>query len=42
MPSQDKHKRSFVFFMVPDFSLIAFSMAVEALRLANRMLGYEC
>jgi transcriptional regulator GlxA family with amidase domain len=28
--------------MVPDFSMIAFSMAIEPLRLANRMLGYEC
>ncbi|MEL7273642.1 MAG: GlxA family transcriptional regulator [Pseudomonadota bacterium] len=33
--------RSFVFFMVPDFSMIAFSAAIEALRLANRMLGYK-
>ncbi|MEM9732316.1 MAG: GlxA family transcriptional regulator [Pseudomonadota bacterium] len=33
--------RSFVFFMMPDFSMIAFSAAVEALRLANRMLGYK-
>ena len=34
-------KRSIVFFLVPDFTLIAFSTAVEPLRLANRMLGYE-
>ncbi|MGI9364095.1 MAG: GlxA family transcriptional regulator [Rhizobiaceae bacterium] len=33
--------RSFVFFLVPDFSMIAFSTAIEALRIANRMLGYE-
>jgi transcriptional regulator GlxA family with amidase domain len=34
-------KRSIVFFLVPDFSMIAFATAVEPLRLANRMLGYE-
>ena len=33
--------RSFVFFLVPDFSMIAFSTAIEALRLANRMLTYD-
>lgn len=33
--------RSFVFFLVPDFSMIAFATAIEALRLANRMLGYR-
>jgi len=34
-------KRSIVFFLVPDFTLIAFSTAIEPLRLANRMLGYD-
>jgi transcriptional regulator GlxA family with amidase domain len=34
-------KRSIVFFLVPNFTLIAFSTAVEPLRLANRMLGYD-
>lgn len=34
-------KRSIVFFLVPDFSMIAFATAIEPLRLANRMLGYE-
>ncbi|WP_419911220.1 GlxA family transcriptional regulator [Hoeflea sp.] len=34
-------KRSFVFYLVPDFSLIAFATAIEPLRLANRMLGYK-
>ncbi|MDD9909306.1 MAG: GlxA family transcriptional regulator [Ahrensia sp.] len=34
-------KRSFVFFLVPDFSMIAFATAIETLRLANRMLTYE-
>tara|TARA_R110002020_G_scaffold143823_10_gene316423 strand:+ start:3105 stop:4175 length:1071 start_codon:yes stop_codon:yes gene_type:complete len=42
MPPHTKHMRSIVFFMVPEFSMIAFSMAIEPLRLANRMLGYEC
>ncbi len=32
-------KRSIVFFLIPNFSMIAFSTAVEPLRLANRMLG---
>ena len=34
-------KRSIVFLLVPDFSMIAFATAIEPLRLANRMLGYE-
>ncbi len=34
-------KRSIVFFLVPDFTLVAFATAVDPLRLANRMLGYE-
>ena len=34
-------KRSIVFFLVPDFTLVAFSTAIEPLRLANRMLGYD-
>ena len=33
--------RSFVFFLVPDFSMIAFATAIEALRIANRMLNYN-
>lgn len=33
--------RSFVFFLVPDFSMIAFATALEPLRIANRMLGYD-
>lgn len=35
-----KH-RLFVFCLVPDFTLLAFSSAIEALRLANAVLGYE-
>jgi len=34
-------KRSLVFFLIPDFTMVAFATAVEPLRLANRMLGYE-
>ena len=41
MASAGKKKRSFVFFLVPDFSMIAFSMAIEPLRLANHMLEEE-
>ena len=39
--SSNRVMRSFVFFLVPDFSMIAFATAIEALRLANRMLGYQ-
>ena len=34
-------KRSFVFFLVPDFTMVAFATALDPLRSANRMLGYE-
>lgn len=34
-------KRSIVFFLVPDFTMIAFATALEPLRSANRMLGYD-
>jgi transcriptional regulator GlxA family with amidase domain len=34
-------KRSFVFFLVPDITMIAFATALDPLRSANRMLGYE-
>lgn len=34
-------KRSIVFFLIPDFTMIAFATALEPLRAANRMLGYE-
>jgi transcriptional regulator GlxA family with amidase domain len=37
----ETNRRSFVFYLVPDFSLIAFSTANEPLRLANKMLGYD-
>ncbi|MGB3389260.1 MAG: GlxA family transcriptional regulator [Pseudaminobacter sp.] len=34
-------KRSLVFFLIPDFTMIAFATALDPLRSANRMLGYE-
>ncbi|TPW31941.1 GlxA family transcriptional regulator [Pararhizobium mangrovi] len=34
-------RRSIVFFLTPNFSMIAFASAIEPLRIANRMLGYE-
>ncbi|KQT57310.1 MULTISPECIES: GlxA family transcriptional regulator [unclassified Aureimonas] len=34
-------KRSIVFLLAPNFSMIAFAMAIEPLRIANRILGYE-
>lgn len=33
--------RSVLFFLVRDFSMIAFSSAIEPLRMANRMLGWD-
>ncbi len=33
--------RSVVFFLVPEFSMIAFTTAIEPLRLANRMMGRD-
>lgn len=33
--------RSIVFFLVPNFSMIAFATAIEPLRIANRMLGRD-
>jgi transcriptional regulator GlxA family with amidase domain len=41
MSTKQSLKRSIVFFLVPDFSMIAFATAIEPLRIANRMLGYE-
>lgn len=40
MNARNTVKRSIVFFLVPDFTLIAFATAIEPLRAANRMLGY--
>ncbi|MEO9459075.1 MAG: GlxA family transcriptional regulator [Lentilitoribacter sp.] len=33
--------KNYVFFLVNEFSMIAFSMAIEPLRIANRMVGHE-
>lgn len=41
MTPKNAVKRSIVFFLVPDFTMIAFATALEPLRSANRMLGYE-
>ena len=37
----NKAECSVVFFLVPDFSMIAFATAIEPMRIANRMLGNE-
>ena len=34
-------RKTFVFYLVPEFTLLAFSSAIEALRLANQAVGYE-
>lgn len=34
-------KRSIVFYLVPQFTMVAFATAIEPLRIANRMLGYD-
>lgn len=41
MSEKARLHRSIVFFMVPNFSMIAFATAIEPLRIANRMLGFE-
>ncbi|WP_265518037.1 GlxA family transcriptional regulator [Nitratireductor luteus] len=41
MRQDSQMKRSLVFFLVPDFTLVAFATALEPLRAANRMAGYE-
>lgn len=41
MSSRPALKRSIVFFLVPDFTMMAFATALEPLRAANRMLGFE-
>ena len=33
--------RSIVFFLVPHFTMLPFSAAIETLRIANRTLGYS-
>lgn len=34
-------QRLFAFYLVPDFTMIAFSSAIDTLRLANAVVGYE-
>jgi len=34
-------KRSFVFYLLPEFTMLAFACAIEALRLANHVLGKQ-
>jgi transcriptional regulator GlxA family with amidase domain len=41
MPDKSRFKRLISFFLVPNFSMIAFATAIEPLRIANRMLGYD-
>ena len=41
MSGENSCKRSIVFFLIPDFTMMAFSAALEPLRAANRMAGYE-
>ncbi|MCV0397348.1 MAG: GlxA family transcriptional regulator [Rhizobiaceae bacterium] len=41
MNARSTAKRSIVFFLVPEFTLVAFATALEPLRIANRMLGYD-
>jgi transcriptional regulator GlxA family with amidase domain len=41
MKMTSAEQRLFAFYLVPDFTMLAFSSAVEALRLANAVVGYE-
>ena len=41
MSGTDPGQRLFSFYLVPEFTLLAFSSAIEALRLANAALGFE-
>ncbi|MBX3530883.1 MAG: GlxA family transcriptional regulator [Rhizobiaceae bacterium] len=41
MSSRPALKRTIVFFLVSDFTMMAFATALEPLRVANRMLGFE-
>lgn len=41
MSARNSVKRSIVFFLIPEFTMIAFATAIEPLRAANRMLGYQ-
>ncbi len=41
LSSKPALKRTIVFFLVPEFTMMAFATALEPLRVANRMLGFE-
>ena len=41
MDASVQRSRRIVFFLVPNFSMIAFATAIEPLRLANRYLGQQ-
>jgi transcriptional regulator GlxA family with amidase domain len=41
LANEENIKKSIVFFLVPNFTMIAFATAIDPLRSANRMLGYE-
>ena len=41
MSGTDTRRRLFSFYLVPEFTLLAFSSAIEALRLANAAVGFE-
>ncbi len=41
MTETDARRRLFTFYLVPEFTLLAFSSALEALRLANAAVGFE-
>lgn len=41
MAFMDQTQRLFVFYLLPEFTLMAFASAIEALRLANAALGFE-
>lgn len=41
MRDEGQVKRSLVFFLIPDFTMVAFATALEPLRSANRTLGYQ-
>lgn len=39
--ASQREKAVFVFYLVPEFTMLAFSAAIEALRLANQVIGYD-
>ena len=41
MSRNSQKKSSIVFFLIPQFTMLPFAAAVETLRIANRMLGYQ-